>query len=77
MANKSSQSGVFAALKRVRERLPLPLLGLDSDNGSVAFGDLNDHLVRYCQEEKLTFTRCRPYEKNDQAHVEQSKTRLP
>ena len=67
VANKS-QSGVFAALKRVRERLPLPLLGLDSDNGSEF---LNDHLVRYCQEEKLTFTRCRPYKKNDQAHVEQ------
>ena len=40
VANKS-QSGVFAALKRVRERLPLPLLGLDSDNGSVAFEVVN------------------------------------
>ncbi len=63
-----SQAAVFAALKKVRERLPFPLLGLDSDNGSEF---LNDQLVRYCQQEKLTFTRCRPYQKNDQAHVEQ------
>ncbi len=63
-----SQAAVFTALKRVRERLPLPLLGLDSDNGSEF---LNDQLVRYCQQEELTFTRCRPNQKNDQAHVEQ------
>ncbi len=63
-----SQNAVFAALKKVRDRMPFPLLGLDSDNGSEF---LNDQLVRYCQDEKLTFTRCRPYQKNDQAHVEQ------
>ncbi len=67
VANKS-QNAVFAALKKVREKLPFPLLGLDSDNGSEF---LNDQLVRYCRDEELTFTRCRPYEKNDQAHVEQ------
>lgn len=63
-----SQTAVFAAIRRVRERLPFPLLGLDSDNGSEF---LNHQLIRYCEQEKLTFTRCRPYEKNDQAHVEQ------
>lgn len=52
----------------VRERLPFPLLGIDSDNGSEF---INDHLIRYCQSEGITFTRCRPYHKNDQAHVEQ------
>ena len=46
----------------------MPLLGLDSDNGSEF---LNAHLVRYCTQEELTFTRSRPYWKNDQAHVEQ------
>lgn len=66
-ANKG-QGAVFAALQLVRERLPFPLLGLDSDNGSEF---INDQLVRYCQHEKTTFTRCRPYRKNDQAHVEQ------
>ena len=62
------QAGVFAALKQVRERLPFPLLGIDSDNGSEF---LNDQLLRYCEAEGLTFTRSRPYWKNDQAHVEQ------
>jgi hypothetical protein len=43
------------------------LLGIDSDNDG-AF--INEPLKRYCDEQKLTFTRSRPYKKNDQAHVE-------
>jgi len=62
------QQAVFEALQAVRARLPFPLLGIDIDNGSEF---LNAHLVRYCQQEQLTLTRCRPYWKNDQAHVEQ------
>ena len=62
------QQAVFRALVRARGRLPFPLLGLDSDNG-VEF--INAHLLRYCQQEHLTFTRSRPYKKNDQAYVEQ------
>lgn len=67
LANRS-QREVSAAIERLRERLPFPLLGIDSDNDS-AF--INDNLYRYCQQEKITFTRSRPYKKNDQAHVEQ------
>jgi hypothetical protein len=63
-----SQETVEKAIEQVRERLPFPLLGLDSDNDS-AF--LNWPLKEYCEEHKITFTRCRPYKKNDQAHVEQ------
>ncbi len=62
------QAAVFGALEQVRERLPMPLLGIDADNGSEF---LNAHLVRWCEQERLTFTRSRPYWKNDQAHVEQ------
>lgn len=62
------QQAVFRAIVRARARLPFPLRALDSDNG-VEF--LNTHLVRYCQEEHLVFTRARPFKKNDQAHVEQ------
>jgi len=62
------QDSVYAAITEVRERLPFPLLGLDSDNGSEF---INEKLLRYCQRERLTFTRCRAYQKNDQAHVEQ------
>jgi len=52
----------------MRHDLPFPLLGLDSDNGGEF---INDTLFRYCLAELITFTRSRPYEKNDQAHVEQ------
>ncbi len=44
------------------------MLGIDSDNGGEF---INDLLYRYCLTEKITFTRSRPYQKNDQAHVEQ------
>jgi hypothetical protein len=63
-----SQQAVSEALQRMRQRLPFPLLGIDSDNGSEF---INDLLYRYCLNEKITFTRSRPYKKNDQAHVEQ------
>lgn len=63
-----SQTLVFAAIRTMRQRLPFPLLGLDSDNGGEF---INDLLYRYCLNEQITFTRCRPYKKNDQAHVEQ------
>jgi hypothetical protein len=62
------QKAVVQALDRVRMRLPFPVLALDTDNGSEF---LNAHLVRYCAAEQITFTRSRPYKKNDQAHVEQ------
>jgi transposase InsO family protein len=62
------QKAVFEALCLARQRLPFPMLGLHSDNGSEF---INDQLFRYCQQEGLTFTRSRPYKKNDQAYVEQ------
>ena len=48
--------------------LSFPLVGLDSDNGSEF---INHHLYSYCQRNEITFTRSRPYRKNDNAHVEQ------
>src|SRR3990170_4556039 len=63
-----SQETVSEALQQMRQRLPFPLLGIDSDNGCEF---INDLLYRYCLDEKITFTRSRPYKKNDQAHVEQ------
>ena len=48
--------------------IALPLVGIDSDNGSEF---INDTLYRYCMAEYITFTRSRPYQKNDQAQVEQ------
>jgi hypothetical protein len=63
-----SQTNVSTAISHLRQRLPFPLLGIDSDNDG-AF--INETLNRYCREERITFTRSRPYRKNDQAHVEQ------
>jgi uncharacterized protein YihD (DUF1040 family) len=63
-----TQEAVSEAIQRMRQRLPFPLLGIDSDNGSEF---INALLYQYCRDEKITFTRSRPYQKNDQAHVEQ------
>ncbi len=65
---RRSKEAVSQAIHRMRQRLPFPLLGIDSDNGSEF---INDLLYGYCLDEKITFTRSRPYKKNDQAHVEQ------
>jgi len=62
------QQRVGSAVHYVRERLPVPLVGLDSDNGSEF---INHHLYTWCQREGITFTRSRAYNKNDGAHVEQ------
>ena len=59
---------VFAAIQQARQRLPFPLLGIDSDNGSEF---INDQLFRYCRQEQITFTRGRAGRKNDNAYVEQ------
>jgi hypothetical protein len=67
-ARNKAQIHVFEALRTVRGRLPFPLLGVDSDNGSEF---INDELFRYCEQEHLTFTRGRQGHKNDGAHVEQ------
>jgi len=67
LPNKT-QAAVSQAIVELRQELPFPLLGLDSDNGSEF---INDTLYRYCLSEQITFTRSRPYQKNDQAHVEQ------
>ena len=48
--------------------MPFPLLGFDTDNDTVF---MNETVRDYCAAEKIEFTRCRPYRKNDQAHVEQ------
>jgi hypothetical protein len=55
-------------LSEVRKRMPFALLGFDTDNDSVF---MNNTVKAYCDEAGLTFTRCRPYRKNDQAWVEQ------
>ncbi len=63
-----AQVWVFAGIKNIKERLPFSMLGIDSDNGAEF---INAQLIRYCKEHEITFTRSRPYRKNDSCFVEQ------
>jgi hypothetical protein len=44
----------------------MPMLGLDSDNGSEF---INRNLYNYCQPNGIAFTRSRSYKNNDSCHV--------
>ena len=55
---------VGGAIHRARQRLPMPLLGWDSDSGSEF---INEAFWRYGQRDGITFTRGRAYRKNDSA----------
>jgi hypothetical protein len=59
---------VLAALEDIAKIMPFPILGVDSDNGSEF---INFHLLHWCEQRKITFTRSRPGNSNDGAHVEQ------
>jgi len=63
-----AQVHVFKGIVQARLQLPFPLLGVDSDNGSEF---INYHLVKYCSDSRLTFTRSRSNKKNDNCFVEQ------
>lgn len=67
LKNKA-QVWILEGVEKIRAKLPFSLLGLDSDNGSEF---INETLYSFCQEHKITFTRSRPYRKNDSCFVEQ------
>jgi hypothetical protein len=59
---------VAEALIEITARFPVPIRGIDCDNGSEF---INHHMVKYCKDNTITFTRGRPYKKNDNCFVEQ------
>ena len=63
---------VVEALVRLRDAMPFPLRGFDTDNGSEF---VNELVLAYCANTGIEFTRSRPYRKNDQAWVEQKNDR--
>ena len=67
-AEEQSAGLDLEGVEKIRAKLPFPLLGIDSDNGSEF---INESLYSFCQEHKITFTRSRPYRKNDSCFVEQ------
>jgi hypothetical protein len=52
----------------IRSELPFTLKGVDTDNGGEF---INKVLLNYCKDHEITFTRGRPYRKNDNCFVEQ------
>lgn len=64
-----SREAVLSALEEALSRLPFKPKSIQTDNGPEF---LNDHLMSFCRKRKITFTRSRPYKKNDNAHVEGS-----
>lgn len=62
------QSLVVEGLLVLAQQFPIPIRGINSDNDS-AF--INDTLIAYCREQKIEFTRARPYKSNDQGWIEQ------
>ena len=63
-----TQEYSFWALKEIRKRTLFDWRGIDSDNGPEF---INQILYKYCQKEKLEFTRSRENKKNDNAYIEQ------
>lgn len=63
-----ARTHTLEAMKTIEARLPFPLLGIDSDNGSEF---INHHFYYYCREHNLVFTRSRPNHSNDSCYVEQ------
>ncbi|MGH9629384.1 MAG: hypothetical protein ACRD7E_13775, partial [Bryobacteraceae bacterium] len=63
-----SQKATQASLAAIRERFPFRLLEVHPDNDS---GILNDLLWNYCRRHRIRMSRSRPYQKNDNAWVEQ------
>ena len=62
------EDAAIRALDEMRSQLPFPMLGLDTDNGTEF---LNNGVIKFCRKHEITFTRGRPYKKNDQCYVEQ------
>lgn len=59
---------VLDAIKAIIEELPYPVTGIDFDNGGEF---VNHQFVAWAAEENIPLTRARPYQHNDNAHVEQ------
>lgn len=62
------KQGIVTAVNDAKSITPFKLEGLDSDNGAEF---INWHMVDYCKQNNLFFTRSRPDRKNDNAYVEQ------
>jgi hypothetical protein len=58
----SAHLWVKERIQQIRDELPFPLMGIDSDNGGEF---INRQLKDWCDQNEIRFTRGRPYRKND------------
>jgi len=63
-----SQAATFRALQEIRARTLFQWLAIDTDNGTEFMSEI---LYKYCDRERLEFTRSRVNHKNDNAYIEQ------
>ena len=63
-----SQKATQESIEGIRQRLPFRIREVHPDNDS---GILNDLLWNYCRRHRIRVSRSRPYQKNDNAWVEQ------
>ena len=62
------QAIVHKELAEIILNWPYAIWGIHTDNGKEF---LNHQLIRFCKAKNITYTRSRPYKKNDNPHVEQ------
>ena len=62
------EKATLTSMVRIKNRLPFPLKGIDSDSGGEF---INWRLNAWCQSQGIFFTRTRPYYKNDHGRIEQ------
>lgn len=63
-----SETASLGGIEEAVKRLPFPIKGIDTDNGSEF---INETLFNYCDSRDIQFTRGRAYKKDDNAHIEQ------
>jgi hypothetical protein len=63
-----SRAATQEGLDRIRQRLPFRIREIHPDNDT---GLINELLWKYCQKARIKMSRSRPYQKNDNAWVEQ------
>src|SRR5262245_24325572 len=63
-----SQKATQEGFEAIRKRMPFRVREVHPDNDS---GILNDLLWNYCRRQRIAMSRSRPYQKNDNAWVEQ------
>jgi len=66
--NNKAQVWVKNAIDEIKNGLPYPMKGIDSDNGTEFKNIL---LFTWCKDNQIDFTRSRSYKKNDNCFVEQ------